>query len=79
MYLFKENPPHFWGLHTEVCYFSNGKVYETFKMVDYKVNNCCYRDVTAVVQLSLCGKIHWLLLHDVLGELCILTGALLSN
>ena len=33
-YLVKENLPYFWGLHTEVCHFSNGKMHGVFKMVD---------------------------------------------
>ena len=38
-YLVKENPSHFWGLRTEVCHFSNGKMCGAFKMEDSKVNN----------------------------------------
>ena len=45
----------YWGV-----LFRNGKVYETFQMADYKVNNCRYWDVTAVIWLSLCREIHWL-------------------
>jgi len=41
-HLVKENPPHFWGLRTEVCYFFNGKMYGVFIMADLEVNNCRY-------------------------------------
>jgi len=67
----KGNPPHFWGLRSEVMNFFNRNCI----VVDSIVNYCHYEGDTTIIRMALCREIQGL--HFYAWFVGLLTGALL--
>jgi len=77
-YLVKENPPHFWGLFTKVCHFSNGRMYGAFKMQIQKWITAAIEMLQQLFGYPCVEKfMGFIFMNDVVGELWIVSGELL--